>query len=40
VGKQPQLVEITAEKEVVGALFDYTRFGTISGFFVLDPNDK
>ena len=37
VGKQPQLVEVTAEKEVVGELFDYTRFGTISGFFVLDP---
>jgi len=40
VGKQPQLVEITAEKKVVGELFDYARFGTISGFFVLDPNDK
>ena len=40
VGKQPQLVEVTAEKKVVGELFDYTRFGTISGFFVLDPSDK
>ena len=40
VGQQPQLVEITAEKKVVGELFDYARFGTISGFFVLDPNDK
>lgn len=37
VGKQPQLVEITPEKEVVGELFDYTRFGTISGFFVMAP---
>jgi hypothetical protein len=36
VGKQAQLVEITPEKEVVGELFDYTRFGTISGFFVID----
>lgn len=36
VGKQPQLVEITADKKVVGELFDYERFGTISGFFVLD----
>ncbi|NLX97170.1 MAG: hypothetical protein GXY83_13430 [Rhodopirellula sp.] len=36
VGKQPQLVEVTAEKKVVGELFDYVRFGTISGFFVLD----
>ena len=40
VGKQAQLVEITAEKEVVGELFDYVRFGTISGFFVLDANDE
>ena len=40
VGKQPQLVEVTAERKVVGELFDYARFGTISGFFVLDPNDK
>ena len=38
VGKQPQLVEVTADKKVVGALFDYNHFGTISGFFVLDPN--
>lgn len=36
VGKQPQLVEITREKKVVGELFDYQRFGTISGFFVID----
>lgn len=36
VGKQPQLVEITPEKNVIGELFDYTRFGTISGFFVMD----
>jgi hypothetical protein len=34
VGKQPQLVEITPEKKVVGELFDYTRFGTISGFCI------
>ena len=40
IGQQPQLVEITAEKKVVGELFDYTRFGTISGFFVLDPTAK
>ncbi len=37
VGKQAQLVEITPKKEVVGELFDYTRFGTISGFFVMKP---
>jgi hypothetical protein len=37
VGRQPQLVEITSEKKVVGELFDYERFGTISGFFLLDP---
>ncbi|HUT94266.1 MAG TPA: hypothetical protein VMY37_32705 [Thermoguttaceae bacterium] len=40
VGKQPQLVEVTAEKKVAGELFDYARFGTISGFFVLDPNNE
>lgn len=40
VGQQPQLVEITAEKKVVGELFDYVRLGTISGFFVLDQNNK
>ncbi len=36
VGKQAQLVEVTTDKKVVGELFDYTRFGTISGFFVMD----
>lgn len=40
VGKQPQLVEITAEKKVVGEMFDYTRFGTISGFFVIDRESE
>jgi len=40
VGKQPQLVEITPEKKVVGRLFDYQRFGTISGFFVLAADPK
>lgn len=40
VGKQPQLVEVTAAKKVVGELFDYERFGTISGFFVIDPTSK
>ena len=34
VGKQAQLVEVTPDKKVVGELFDYIRFGTISGFFV------
>ena len=36
VGKQPQLVEITADKKVVGELFDYSRFGTICGFCLLE----
>jgi hypothetical protein len=40
VGRQPQLVEVTAEKKVVGELFDYVHFGTISGFFLLDPNNN
>lgn len=37
VGKQAQLAEVTPDKEVVGELFDFIRFGTISGFFAVDP---
>ena len=39
-GKQAQLVEVTPDKEVVGELFDYTRFGTISGFLLLDSHNE
>lgn len=38
VGEQPQVVEITRDKRVVGEIFDFTRFGTISGVCVLDEN--
>ncbi len=40
VGKQPQLVEVTPGKKVVGVLFDNVHFGTISGFFVLDAKQQ
>ncbi|MDP6117652.1 MAG: hypothetical protein QGG53_37785 [Planctomycetota bacterium] len=36
VGKQPQIFEVTKDKKVVGELFDYKRFKTISGVCVLD----
>ena len=40
VGEQPQILEITPDKKVVGVLYDYTQFGTISGVFVMDlPGD-
>ena len=31
IGEQPQVVEITPEKEVVGVLYDFDRFSTIAG---------
>lgn len=36
VGKQPQIFEVTRDKNVVGELFDYRQFKTISGVCVLD----
>ena len=36
VGEQPQVVEITRDKKVVGEIYDFKRFGTISGVYVLD----
>jgi len=36
VGKQPQVFEVTPDKKVVGELFDYKSFKTISGVCVLD----
>jgi len=36
VGQQPQIFEVTPEKEVVWQLYDYERFSTISNIHVLD----
>ncbi len=36
VGEQPQIFEVTRDKRVVGEIFDFTQFGTISGVFLLD----
>ena len=36
IGKQPQVFEVTRDKKVVGELFDYKRFKTISGVYALD----
>ncbi len=35
VGEQPQIFEITPDKKVVGEIYDFQRFGTISGIFIL-----
>ncbi len=35
VGQQPQIVEITRDKKVVGEIYDFDQFGTISGVFLL-----
>lgn len=35
IGQQAQVVEITPEKEVVGVLYDFERFSTISGAFAV-----
>ena len=34
VGQQPQIFEVTPEKKVVGEIYDFTQFNTISGVFV------
>jgi hypothetical protein len=36
VGGQPQIFEVTPDKRVVGEIFDFTQFGTISGVFAMD----
>lgn len=33
VGKQPQVFEVTPEKKVVGEIYDFKQFGTISGIY-------
>jgi len=36
IGSQPQIFEVTREKKVVGEVFDYKQFSTISGVLALD----
>lgn len=36
VGQQPQIVEITRDKKVVGVIYDFDQFGTLSGVFLLN----
>lgn len=36
VGQQPQVFEVTREKKVVGELYDFSQFGTISGILVIE----
>ncbi len=36
IGEQPQIVEITRDKRVVGELYDFQQFNTISGIVLLD----
>ncbi len=36
VGQQPQIFEVTRDKRVVGEVYDFKQFGTISGVFMLD----
>ncbi|MHB9079225.1 MAG: beta-propeller domain-containing protein [Pirellulaceae bacterium] len=36
VGQQPQIFEVTRDKKVVGEVYDFTKFGTISGILLLD----
>lgn len=39
IGEQPQIVEITRDKRVVGELYDFHQFNTISGIYLLDSDD-
>lgn len=36
VGQQPQIFEVTRDKKVVGEIFDFKQFGTISGVLALE----
>jgi hypothetical protein len=36
IGGQPQIFEVTREKKVVGEVFDFKQFSTISGVLALD----
>jgi hypothetical protein len=36
VGEQPQIFEVTRDKKVVGEIFDFTQFNTITGVYVMD----
>ncbi len=35
VGKQPQIFEVTRDKKVVGEIYDYKQFSTLSGVFLI-----
>jgi len=35
IGQQPQIFEVTRDKKVVGEVFDFTQFKTISGVFAI-----
>ncbi len=35
VGKQPQIFEVTRDKKVVGEIYDYKQFSTMSGVFLI-----
>ena len=36
VGEQPQIVEITRDKKVVGVIYDFDQFNTLSGVFLMN----
>jgi hypothetical protein len=36
IGEQPQICEITRDRQVVGEIYDFQQFSTISGIFLLD----
>lgn len=40
VGKQPQIFEVTRDKKVVWQVYDYKKFGTIAGAWLLDQKDQ
>jgi hypothetical protein len=36
IGQQPQVFEVTRDKKVVGEIYDFQQFGTLTSVFVLD----
>jgi len=36
IGEQPQIFEVTRDKKVIGEIFDFTQFGTITGIHLFD----
>ncbi len=39
IGKQPQIFEVTPDKKVVGEIFDYEQFSTLSGVVLRDVEE-